>query len=67
MVVLLQAVLGLRDEHAGPLQALPAVSDLLGQLPQLHHLGEGDGGVERQALDRSFCCTTGLFTHHYHS
>lgn len=40
MVVLLQDVLGLVDEDGGALQALPAVGNLLGQLPQLHHLSE---------------------------
>lgn len=40
MVVLLQDVLGLVDEDRGALQALPAVGNLLGQLPQLHHLSE---------------------------
>lgn len=40
MVVLLQDVLGLVDEDRGALQALPAVGNLLGQLPQLHHLWE---------------------------
>ena len=38
VVVLLQAVLGLSDEGAGALQTLAAVGNLLGQLPQLHHL-----------------------------
>lgn len=38
VVVLLQDVLGLVDEDRGALQTLPAVGDLLGQLPQLHHL-----------------------------
>lgn len=40
MVVLFQDVLGLVNEDGGPLQALSAVGYLLGQLPQLHHLGE---------------------------
>lgn len=40
VVVLLQDVLGLVDEDRGALQTLPAVGDLLGQLPQLHHLRE---------------------------
>lgn len=40
MVVLLQDVLGLVDEDRGALQALPAVGNLLGQLPQLHHLSK---------------------------
>lgn len=38
MVVLLQALLGLRDEGAGALQTLAAVCDLLCQFAQLHHL-----------------------------
>lgn len=40
VVVLLQALLGLRDEGAGALQTLAAVCDLLRQLAQLHHLGK---------------------------
>lgn len=48
MVVLLQDVLGLVDEDCGALQALPAVGNLLGQLPQLHHLpGERETPVLR--------------------
>jgi len=38
VVVLLQDVLRLVDEDRRALEALPAVGDLLGQLPQLHHL-----------------------------
>lgn len=38
MVVLLQDVLRLVDEDRRALETLPAVGDLLGQLPQLHHL-----------------------------
>lgn len=40
VVVLLQDVLCLVDEDCGALQTLPAVSHLLSQLPQLHHLRE---------------------------
>lgn len=40
MVVLLQDVLCLVDEDRRALETLPAVSNLLGQLPQLHHLRE---------------------------
>lgn len=38
VVVLLQAVLSLCDEGTRALQTLSAVRNLLGQLPQLHHL-----------------------------
>lgn len=38
VVVLLQDVLRLVDEDRRALETLPAVGDLLGQLPQLHHL-----------------------------
>lgn len=40
VVVLLQALLGLRDQGAGAFQTLAAVSDLLRQFTQLHHLGK---------------------------
>lgn len=53
MVVLLQDVLGLVDEDRGALQALPAVGNLLGQLPQLHHLSGGaEGDRAAQELER---------------
>lgn len=55
MVILLQDVLCLVDEDCRALQALPAVSDLLGELPQLHHLREEQR--EAQAL-RSQCVTS---------
>lgn len=61
MVVLLEDVLGLVDEHRGALQALPAVGDLLGQLAQLHHLGGhgGSGGAQGEPLP-----DPGAVTHH---
>lgn len=38
MVVLLQALFGLRDEGAGALQTLATVCNLLSQLAQFHDL-----------------------------
>lgn len=49
VVILLQDVLCLVDEDRGALQALPAVGDLLGQLPQLHHLQGGHSGPQKGA------------------
>lgn len=43
VVVLLQDVLRLVDEDRRALETLPAVGDLLGQLPQLHHLRREQG------------------------
>lgn len=53
MVVLLQDVLRLVDEDRRALEALPAVGDLLGQLPQLHHLQREQG--EAKVLREGGC------------
>lgn len=49
MVVLFQDMFCLIDEDRGALQALPTVSYLLGQLPQLHNLGERSRGETKNS------------------
>lgn len=48
MVGLLQRLVGLRDEGRGPLDALLAVGDLLGELPKPLSLGRAEETGERQ-------------------
>lgn len=47
VIRLLESLVGLSDEGGGPLHALLAAGDLLGELPQAHRLGENKSHVHR--------------------